>query len=218
MGVTENTDAAGQTSTIDEKATENADGTTDSETVTTNTDGTTTEQKVTVQTDGSIKTETTEKDATGTITSEDTVVVEAVNADCVLGNPLSADNCPSHCGTLTQSVVTPAQGAGTCNPDTYECQPGEGSCPKDCTLGSVPTAASCTSSCGTVTQEITADALNGGSCNPQVYSCQPGDGACPATTDAPTESPQAVETLSTASALENILATVSSVVMMHYLF
>jgi len=54
------------------------------------------------------------------------------NEDCVLGATVTAADCTSACGTLTQSITTPATGSGTCSPGSYACQPGEGDCQGPC--------------------------------------------------------------------------------------
>jgi len=114
--------------------------------------------------------------------------------DCVLGMVPSAAWCTADCGSHTQSIIIAATNGGSCEPVTYECQPGDGFCPTtsvvvsdneptDCVLGMEPTSSWCEEDCGSHTQSIITPATNGGACNPVTYECQPGDGFCPGSTD-----------------------------------
>lgn len=101
-------------------------------------------------------------------------------ADCVLGDPIDPSACTTCGQVLTQEIATPAAGTGSCDPATYTCQNGDGSCVEDidCVLGSTINPDDCTS-CGQVlTQAVTTPASGNGACAPASYICQHEDGAC----------------------------------------
>lgn len=54
-------------------------------------------------------------------------------ADCILGAAPKASDCTWLCGELEQEVTKEETGAGTCNPEKYQCQEGDGGCPRQCT-------------------------------------------------------------------------------------
>lgn len=54
------------------------------------------------------------------------------NADCTLGDAVTAADCTASCeATLTQTVTTDAVGTGSCAPGTYSCMAGDGACPPE---------------------------------------------------------------------------------------
>jgi len=115
--------------------------------------------------------------ASYTCQHEDGACIEDRN--CVLGGAIDVSACTTCGQVLTQEVVTAATGAGTCNPDTYTCAHGDGSCivDVDCELSTIDPS-TCTS-CGQVlTQAITVPPQGIGECNPQSYTCADGDGSC----------------------------------------
>jgi hypothetical protein len=63
--------------------------------------------------------------------------------DCVLGPEKVPADCTTGCGTLTQTIATPASGGGTaCGTlGTHDCLPGEG----DCAFSLAPTPPTCVS-------------------------------------------------------------------------
>ena len=63
------------------------------------------------------------------------------DADCTLGAAVTATNCTSACGTLTQSITAAATGTGTCTQGTYVCQPADGACPANAACSTITCAA-----------------------------------------------------------------------------
>ena len=54
---------------------------------------------------------------------------QVVTKDCVLGPVVTPSDCTANCGVLTQNIISPKQGSGTCDPVQYVCKPGDGACP-----------------------------------------------------------------------------------------
>ena len=115
--------------------------------------------------------------------------------------PVTATDCTSSCGIITSQTKTIIEAnGGTCTTaaPTYDCQPGDGSCPLPINCAWAPvTATDCTSSCGIITSQTkTITEANGGTCTTAAptYDCQPGDGSCPqATTEAVLEQLDSIE-------------------------
>jgi len=144
------------------------------------------------------------------------------DVDCVLGATVGASDCTASCGTITQSITTPATGSGSCAPGEYACQPGDGSCPDvPCSPNTMnPLGLVCVDgtfgsdgkwhACGGYENRVacpiqnttTPIMCNSGSCKDSVASCKMGvrygNDACqmptPSPTDVPTPSPTDVPT------------------------
>jgi len=74
-------------------------------------------------------TEGTGVDVSDIIDVIDNTETNAEAVDCVLGMAPSAGFCDEECNVFTQTIMIPAQNGGSCEPATYECQPGDGLCP-----------------------------------------------------------------------------------------
>ena len=53
---------------------------------------------------------------------------QVVTKDCVLGPVVTPSDCTASCGVLTQTIINPKQGSGTCDPIQYVCKPNDGAC------------------------------------------------------------------------------------------
>ena len=79
------------------------------------------------------------------------------DADCVLAAAPTAADCTADCGTLTQEITTAAIGSGTCTQETYDCQPGDGSCECQDTA-TMSTACADDEDCNTALQALLGNA------------------------------------------------------------